>query len=286
MFDIEKLGNILDIMRTAIVIPTRNAEKQGEWRKVLDAVAAQDLKIERKVIIDSSSDDSTCEIAESYGWECKIIKCEEFDHGLTRGNAVKYLSEKNIDTVIFLTQDVFLANPDALSEITRFLWNNPIAGCYGRQCGLQEHSLDAWQRGKCYPPESAIKSLEDIPVLGMMTPFFSNAFSAWKVAEVIRFGNFPETDFGEDMLLAAAVLNQNGKIGYCSKAVAVHSHSNTVRSLFARGRQVGSFHRKHPELLRQFKNNGGSFSLLSAPFSLWFALGVKITGYFWGYCFK
>lgn len=268
-------------MRTAVVIPTLNAVKRGIWGQVLDAVSRQSIPLERKIIIDSDSDDATCAVAESCGWECWKIKRENFNHGSTRDLAVRKLAENGIDTVVFLSQDVILTTQDVLTRLTGFLWSNPISGCFGRQCSTHIRTLDAWQRQWYYPERSAVRTLKDIPHDHLMTCFFSDAFSAWKTADVIHCGGFPETDFGEDMLLAAKVQNCGGGIGYCAEAVALHEHSCTLWSLFSRGMQVGAFHRNHPELRRQF----GKLlprPLVSIPWKLLLPFGVKFSGYLCG----
>jgi len=268
-------------MKTALVIPTLNAAKKEKWQEVLAAIAMQDFALTRKIIIDSSSDDETCAIAKSFGWECRRIERREFNHGRTRDAIVTELAQTGIDMVAFLSQDVILADPDALREITGFLWNNSIAGCFGMQRACNEHSLNAWQRMRCYPEKSEIRTMKDVHERGMTAVFFSNAFSAWKTAEVIRYGGFPETDFGEDTLLAAGVLNQGGSVGYCAEAVAFHDHPNTPAAIFLRGMQIGVFHRKHPELLRLFGKKRIS-SQVSIPWSIWVPLAIKVIGYVCG----
>lgn len=268
-------------MKTAIVIPTLNAVKRGLWSQVLEAVERQTMSLEQKIVIDSASDDQTCSVAESYGWKCWKIARKDFNHGLTRAWAIRELAKTGIDTVFFLSQDVVLETPDSLRLLTIFLWNHPIAGCYGKQRSLHEHTLNAWQRKRCYPEKSTVKNLDNVPQTGLMTIFFSNAFSAWKTTEIIRYGSFRETDFGEDMLFAADILKQGGAIGYCSEASVIHEHSNTPLSLFIRGVQIGNFHRKHPELLQQFGKTGFNFPT-QIPWRLLFPLGIKSCGYLCG----
>ena len=112
----------------------------------------------------------------------------------------------------------------------------------------------------------------------MMTPFFSNAFAAWKTAEVVRLGGFPRTMFGEDMLLSARAIASGGAVGYCAEAVAIHEHPETLRALFLRGLAVGRFHREHPELRRLFGRGGTPLSfrdVLAAPL----AFPIKTLGW-------
>lgn len=268
-------------MKTAIVIFTHNAAGSGIWNEVLDAVVRQDFQPDGRIIVDSESDDNTVPAAVDHGWEIMRVRRKDFDYGLTRNDIVRELQTRGFNAVVFLSQDVLLRSPDALGKLVEYLRDNEVAGCYGRQIDTRLHSLGAWQRERCYPEVSRIKTLADVPHLKLMTPFFSNAFSAWRIAAVADLGGFPGTMFGEDMLLAAKVLNTGGAVGYCSEAVAVHEHPETLRGLFLRGWKVGVFHRLHPELLRQFgapnRPSFGSGFIFILPLFL-----AKSLGYFSG----
>lgn len=269
-------------MKTALVIPTLDAVKRGVWKEVLTAVAQQDIRLDARIVVDSSSTDQTVPIAEVYGWKVLRIKRRNFDHGATRAKIVRCLQWRGYDTVIFLSQDVILSFPGALKKLVDYLWSNDIVGCYGKQLSMHEHSLDAWQRERCYPNFSHTKRLKDVPRLQLLTPFCSNAFSAWKVASVVKLGGFPKTMFGEDMLLAAKILNSGGAIGYCANAIAVHEHSCAPWNLFLRGKAIGCFHREHPELLEQFGKPAAPFKrkdfiYIALPFA------VKSFGYLYGH---
>ena len=268
-------------MKTAVVVPTLNAVKRGFWYELLRAIAEQHLQIDLKLVVDSESTDQTVELASALGWKCLRIRRRRFNHGATRARIVRYLASKGFDTVIFLSQDVVLSEPDTLKKLTGFLWNHPeISGCCGKQISLHEKTLNAWQRERCYPNVSRVKTAADIPRDGLMAPFFSNAFAAWKIADLVRFGNFPETDFGEDMLLSARILENGGAVGYCAEAIAIHEHSNAPFELFRRGWQIGSFHRLNPELLRRFKNASvNRLARKNIPVSIVFPLAVKAAGY-------
>ena len=239
-------------MKTAIAIFTSNAVKRGIWNEVLDAVDRQAFQPDERIVVDSESDDRTVPIAIEHGWTIRSVRRKDFDYGSTRNDIVRELQTRGFDAVVFLSQDVVLHSTDALGKLVEYLLDNDVAGCYGRQIDTRQHSLGAWQRERCYPEVSRIKTLADVPHLKLMTPFFSNALSAWRIAAVTDLGGFPGTMFGEDMLFAAKVLNTGGAVGYCSDAVAVHEHPETMRSLFLRGWKIGIFHRLHPELLRQF----------------------------------
>ena len=265
-------------MKTALVIPTLNAVRRGRWPEVLAAIAAQDMQPDLKLVVDSESADQTRPLAEAYGWRTLGIRRRNFDHGATRSRILRLLAARGYDCVFFLSQDVVLTAPDTLRKLRDFLTRENVSGCFGKQINPHERSLNAWQRERCYPDADRIKTLADASELGLMTPFFSNAFAAWRIADALRCGGFPDAGFGEDMLLAAEVLRRGGRIGYCSGAVAMHAHRNTPKELWSRGFQIGRLHRRHPELMRQFGRPAAGNTLCGLSPALLLPLGLKAAG--------
>lgn len=258
-------------MKTALIIPTLNADRDDCWKRILNAVDAQTFVPDLKLVIDSSSGDMTRILARDCGWNVLRIRRERFNHGGTRNRIIRLLNHRGFDAVVFLSQDVELCSPDSLKNLLTFLWSHDIAGCYGRQIAGDPRSFEAWQRRICYPEQSHINSLEsEFPF------FFSDAFAAWKVKEVLRCGNFPVCKFGEDTLLASQIIHGGGRTGYCAEAVGRHEHPETVLSLFRRGFEVGELHGAHPEL------RGFHATRVRLPLRLIFPFAVKAAGYVMG----
>ena len=258
-------------MKTALIIPTLNADRDDCWKRILNAVDAQTFVPDLKLVIDSSSGDMTRILARDCGWNVLRIRRERFNHGGTRNRIIRLLNHRGFDAVVFLSQDVELCSPDSLKNLLTFLWSHDIAGCYGRQIAGDPRSFEAWQRRICYPEQSHINSLEsEFPF------FFSDAFAAWKVKEVLRHGNFPVCKFGEDTLLASQIIRGGGRTGYCAEAVGRHEHPETVLSLFRRGFEVGELHGAHPEL------RGFHAPRVRLPLRLIFPFAVKAAGYVMG----
>lgn len=87
-------------MKIRIVIPTYNGGKI--WERSAKEISKFTTSAENVLVIDSSSKDSTIEIAKEYGFNIKIIPSAEFNHGGTRNKGVR---DSSADIVIFLTQD-------------------------------------------------------------------------------------------------------------------------------------------------------------------------------------
>ncbi len=272
-------------MKTAIVIPTRNAATGNNWENVLHSIDMQSVTVDLKWIVDSDSTDQTCAVASAHKWRCIRIRRERFNHGSTRAKVVTLLAKKGFDIVVFLSQDVELATPDTLAALLDFLLNNDVAGCYGRQIGCNEKTFDFQQRQWLYPPRSEVRCLTAFSENGLPNiGFFSNAFAAWKIPAVLEYGNFEPASFGEDTLLANRILKAGGRIGYCAEAVCRHEHASSPGALFLRGFQVGRLHAGHPELAANSFRGGRmrQFRRIMIPRQAMIPAAMKAAGYLIG----
>ncbi|MBC8205532.1 MAG: glycosyltransferase family 2 protein, partial [Kiritimatiellaeota bacterium] len=203
------------------------------------------------------SGDATVDLAKRHGFEIHSIQPKEFNHGLTRQAGADLCPEA--DVLIYMTQDVVLADPQALKNLFQCLENREIAAAYGRQVPRPKATpLEAFARLHNYPEESRIKTLADIPMLGIHAAFCSNSFAAWRKSALNQIGGFAETDFGEDMLAAARLLQNGWHIAYCAEAKVVHSHPMSAKEEFTRSRQIGRMHRANPWLEKQFGKTTGA----------------------------
>lgn len=236
-------------MKTALIIPTFNA---GElWEKVLVGLKTQTLRPDRKIVLDSSSDDQTASLAEQYGFEVHKIQRQTFNAGLTRQMGAELCPEADI--LIYMTQDTIPVNPNAFATLLRCFEDPQVAAAYGRQLPRPEACvLERFPRHHLYPPESCVKTKQDIPALGLRTAFCSNSFAAYRRDAFMQAGGFPFTPFGEDMLIAARLLLAGHAVAYCAAAQVFHSHPTSTLEVFNRGLQIGRLHREHSWLRTQF----------------------------------
>lgn len=250
-------------MKFALVIPTLNALSKGRWECVLNSYDFQKIQPESKWLLDSESTDETVALGAAHQWNVIPVKRSEFNHGKTRRQAVEMLSEKGYDTVVFATQDAVLASPDTLQILLDNLHSTGAAVAYARQLPFDSKSVDGCARLRNYPADSAIKSLADVSGMGLMAAFCSNTLAAWKIDAMDAAGGFPETSFGEDMLLAAKLLKQGEKISYCAESKCYHSHDDSFIEFWQRGTEIGILHREHPWLASEFGSpEGGAMKQL------------------------
>jgi rhamnosyltransferase len=147
------------MLNIAILIPTLNAGEN--WLSLLTMIDDQSITVNKKIIIDSGSNDNTIEDAISYGFEVIIIKKVEFNHGKTRQHLVDLAD--NIDICVFLTQDAILASRDSIANIVNAFDDPEVGMAYGRQLPHKNaQPLETHARLFNYPSNSEILSLTDL----------------------------------------------------------------------------------------------------------------------------
>ncbi len=261
-------------MKISLFIPTFNALSQCSetFRLTLETIARYGFY--RVLIIDSFSNDGTIEIVSSFGFEYLVIAQEDFNHGGTRQLALHMLSDSDI--VIYLTQDVFIYNPESFKKLTKVLIDNDgVGGVYGRQHPHSRADIFAKHlRRFNYGEKEYIASYSDRYVRGMRCVFSSDSFAAYNVHALNNIGGFPQhVILGEDMYLFAKFLQAGYKVAYAAQATCMHSHNYTVLEDFKRYFDIGVFHRSENWILRDFgtANKDG----LKFIFSEWKLLVLK-----------
>ncbi len=242
------------INSVAVVIPTLNAA--ADWPSLVSPLLSCILP-EQVLIIDSSSADGTAELASAAGFQVRSIPKEEYNHGGTRHLAAEILNQAEI--LVYLTQDVVLANPAALRALLTPFADPQVAASFGRQLPRSGAGpIEAHARIFNYPSKSSVRTLESRRKLGFKTIFFSNSFAAYRREALVAVGGFPsDTIFGEDSITAARFLLAGWKIAYAAEAKAYHSHSYNWRQDFKRYFDIGVLHSRESWLLREFGQTTG-----------------------------
>jgi len=242
-------------LNVALVIPTLNAGVR--WQECLDALAAQSLQPDRRLIIDSASADETVALARRAGWEISTIRRADFNHGGTRQQALEMLSD--CELVIFLTQDAILADPSALAALVQSFADPKVAVAYGRQLPhRQATAIEAHARLFNYGTESLPKDMSVAQKIGPKAFFCSNSFAAYRRRVVLELGGFRrDLILGEDAEFAARALLAGYAVYYCAAAAAFHSHAYGVAETFRRYFDTGVFHARNAWMLEKFGSHGG-----------------------------
>lgn len=243
------------MLSVVVFIPTYNASTL--LHETLNNIFSQKNQHCSHCIVDSGSTDETVAIALQFDVRVRSISSAEFDHGATRNLIKEYYPDADI--YVFLTQDAILATADALSCLLACFSDPSVAAVCGRQLPhLDANPLASHARLFNYPAQSCIKSLADIPELGLKTAFMSNSFAAYRGEVFRQLGGFSErTIFAEDMYLAARLLLAGYKIAYCAQAAVYHSHNYSLAQEFRRYFDAGVFHATFPWIKHSFGGAGG-----------------------------
>ena len=261
-------------MRISLIIPTFNASSHIE--DLLSMLCAQDTKPWEIIIVDSSSEDTTVEIARRFGARIMVIPRHAFNHGKTRNMAAM---EAKGDILVFMTQDAFPDQNTLLSTLTAPLHIHDIAASYGRHLpGTNASPLEIFARRFNYPDSPMTKSLNDIQKYGIKTFFFSNACSAIKRDLFLSAGMFREgVRANEDMLMAARLILSGYRVAYVPEATVIHSHNYSLLQQFRRYFNIGSSLKNNAWVLEYARPEGEGLRFIRGQ------LGyvVKHHGYLW-----
>jgi len=234
----------------SIIIPTLNASEP--LPSLLTKLEHQTCVDKEIIIIDSSSDDDTVEIAKSYGARVLHINRKDFDHGGTRNIAA---SKSKGDILVFMTQDAIPANEHSLENLIHpFESDEMIAAIYGRQLPSRDATpFSSHLRLFNYPDTSHVKRYEDRTTHGFKTIFISNSFSAYRKALLEKIGWFKDNlIFGEDTHAVARLLHDGYKVAYAANALVYHSHNYTPFQDFKRYFDIGVFHFNENWIVQKF----------------------------------
>ena len=194
----------------------------------------------------TQSTDDTEKILQAHNIPFTMIKPDEFSHSLTRE---KVALKSECDIVVFITQDIQIANDQWLFNLVSPIINNEAAACYSRQIS-KHRNIEKYTREKNYPLNSFIVSKDDLPRLGLKTFFFSDAAAAIKTSVFQELNGYDGKDLpiNEDMYMAYKIIMAGYKIKYCADSVVYHSHKLTLRQLYHRYYLTGIFMAQNPYL--------------------------------------
>ena len=240
--------------KTLLVLLTRNpGDLFDAWVDALNNLS--DLP-ETVWIIDSSSSDETQSKAGNSGFKLTVIDPANFNHGSTRQFAVE--NSKAYEFIVFMTQDAILCAPDSLQNLLAVFSDSSVAAAYGRQIPrVKAGPIEAHSRLYNYPAESSVRKYSDRLRFGLKTAFLSNSFAAYRISSLLEAGGFPsDVIFGEDMYIAARLLEHGYGIAYVAEACVYHSHAYSWRQEFQRYFDMGVFHAHEPWIRQAFGGAG------------------------------
>ncbi len=189
------------------------------------------------LVVNSSSNDGTVELARSLGARTLVVPRGAFNHGLTRE-----LARRTIGTeiVVMFTPDCFARSADFLERLVAPVAEGRAAVAYARQVAAPDADpIARFGRAFSFPERSAIRSKADAARLGSAVHFCSNACAAWSNAALDRIGGFKATLVSEETIAVCELLLAGERIAYVAEAVVEHSHPTRLRDSFRRQFDIG-----------------------------------------------
>lgn len=198
---------------------------------------------------------SNCQI------ECIDIEKKDFDHGGTRNYGA---SLSKTDIIMFMTQDAVPTDKDLIKHLLKPFQNQKIAAAYGRQLANQKAGvIEKYTRVFNYPDKSQVRSLKDLPKLGIKTYFCSNVCAAYRKTVYEKLGGFvTKTIFNEDMIMTAGILKVGYSVAYVSDAKVVHSHVYTYREQFQRNFDLAVSQQQYSHIFANVKSESEGMKLV------------------------
>lgn len=169
----------------------------------------------------------------------------EFNHGLTRNLGVRIARGKY---VCFLSQDISLINDQFIHRFTHYLDEIPRAmAIFGKQYPYHNASaIEKLNNRLFYSALGQYSNKEGVVIQDINNKFaplnsknnllwysLSNVFACYKRSFLLK-NPFPETNYGEDILIGKRIIEKKLIKIYDSKSVCYHSHNLSLREFMKR----------------------------------------------------
>lgn len=240
------------IRSVSVLIPTFQGAPLLEL--LLERLAQQDPGIDWDVLcIDSGSSDGSLEILERAARDFPVpmtvrtIDQVEFNHGDTRNQLAAWSTG---DLLVFLTQDAVPSSADWLATLVKNFEDERVGAVSCRNVvreGADFLTALFALEDPGYAPERRVVSLPEPEIYAALDPDQRRLlYGLNDVASGVRRAlwerhPFPRTDFGEDVLMARAVLEMGFLLIYDCDACVEHSHDYDAAQAHARAIADGRF---------------------------------------------
>ena len=251
----------MDEIKTTVdvIIPVYQPDKR--FSRLLAMLEKQTHPVNRIIIMKTESGGwNEASFRKIPNMEIHYLAKAEFDHGATRNRGAGF---SKADVMIFMTDDAVPQDNQLVEKLLAALaWKGPkqesVAAAYARQLPAGNcRAIERYTRNFNYPGQSRIKTLEDLPELGIKTYFASNVCCAYRRDVFEKLGGFVNrTVFNEDMIYAAKVMKAGYAVAYAADARVIHSHNLTFAQQFRRNFDLGVSQADHPEVFAGVPSEG------------------------------
>ncbi len=257
-------------MKIDVCIPTYKPDQR--FLVLLDRLAAQSIPVQKVILYNTEEKYFEGLVMGTNFYdryknvEVHHISRHEFDHGHTRNELWQH---SEADIVVFMTQDAIPADEYLLEHLICPLTEGTAELSYARQLAAEDAGAsEQFTRSFNYPPESRIKSIQDMETLGIKTFFCSNVCAAYKRETLEQYHGFVNhTIFNEDMIFASGVIRNGGRIAYTADARVVHSHHYTNQQQFRRNFDLAVSQAKHPDVFKGISSESEGIRYVRAAYT-------------------
>ncbi|SFG40098.1 glycosyltransferase family 2 protein [Oribacterium sp. WCC10] len=246
-----------------VIIPTYKPGKK--FIKQQRMLQMQTYPIHRIIIVNTEAEYFDREIISDYDNVLVTdITADEFDHGATRNLGV---SQSTADYFLLMTDDAIPRDEHLVEKLVEAMeqgQSQKVAAVYGRQLATAESSEDEkYSRNFNYPARSFIKTIEDLPRLGIKTYFESNVCCLYRrdVFDELK-GFISHTIFNEDMIYCCSMLKAGFASMYCAEASVYHSHNYTGLQQLRRNFDLGVSQADNPDVFGGIRSEGEGLKLV------------------------
>ena len=235
-------------METTIDVIIPVFRPNDELLSLLWMLKKQTVPVRKIIVMITRSEDAVYPDFSSFGnVETSFLLPEEFDHGGTRDRGISF---SDADFVLLMTQDAEPLNNYLTENLLKPFEDPGVAVSYARQLPKKDcRVIERYTRKFNYPAASGVKSVEDLPDLGIKTYFCSNVCAMYRRSVYMELGGFTKkTIFNEDMIFASKAVNAGYKIAYAADAEVLHSHNFTGIQQFHRNFDLAVSQADHPEI--------------------------------------
>lgn len=262
-----------------ILIPVYKPDKK--FVRLLEMIRRQTYPVRRIIVMNTEKGYwNEKGYAGVPGLEVHHLTKEEFDHGATRNAGAGY---SKAQVMIFMTDDAVPRDRYLVERLVEALGRKgpggeTVAMAYARQMAAKDCRLvEQFTRKFNYPDQEKVKTLKDLPEMGIKTYFASNVCCGYRKEVFEETGGFVgNTIFNEDMIYAAGVIKAGYAIAYVPEARVVHSHNLTFREQFRRNFDLAVSQADHPEVFGGLPSEGEGIRLVKET-----AKWLLKTGRFW-----
>ena len=236
-----------------VIIPTYKPGK--EFAGLLMSLQSQSTQVNQVILMNTEKEYLNMalldELESSFKEKIQIhhLTRAEFDHGATRHLGATF---SGADYMVMMTQDAMPVDDSLLENLKKALEQENVAVAYARQLARPDSGIiERTTRQFNYPDTSAVKTLEDLPRLGIKTYFCSDVCAMYRKETYEKMGGFiRRAIFNEDMIFAATAIKAGYAVAYAADAGVYHSHDYTCMQQFHRNFDLGVSQGEHPEIFK------------------------------------